>query len=917
MSQVSRSTAIGNFLKARTHSYLAELYTPAMEVQILVAPDGGNKIEGEFKGRAWSAWTDGCQTWKSFRMPLNANSTPESNDSVMSYDLATHAEGIGMTGWNWEKRQSEWLGFDFDSITGHSERHAGRLVDAELLAVEKAAQEIPWVTTLKSTSGKGLHLYVFLRPFHTDNHTEHAALGRSILGMMSAITGFDFNAKVDACGGNMWVWHRKMEGTDGLTLLKQGDELTEIPVNWRDHIAVVSGKRRRTLPSFVEKNAEVQDDAERMFEELTGQQTQMKLDSEHHKLIDWLRDNNAVWSWNTDQHMLITHTIWLKEAHEALGLRGPFQTIATGTERAVDQNCFAYPIRRGGWSVRRYTPGVAEAATWRQDGAGWTQCFYNREPDLSTSAYSHGAVEDPSGGFVFHHAEDAKKAAFALGADVKVATYALARRTKLKEHKDGRLIVEVTHESTDNPNEMHGWFQKGKTWQRIYNVQASSPVGQELANYDDMVRHIVAESGDDCGWVIKSDQAWRAEPLAHVRSGLKSEFGLSPKDSDLVVGSSVFKPWCLVNRPFQPEYTGDRTWNRNAAQFRYYPSQTDIDRLSHPTWSKLLDHVGKGLDYAVRNNPWCISNGVLTGADYLKIWIASLFQEPTQPLPYLFFYSQEQNTGKSSFHEALSLLMTKGVVHADSALISQQGFNGELENAILCVIEEIDLRKHRGTAYNRLKTWVTSIRLPIHKKNGTPYDIPNTSHYVQCANDIEYCPIFPGDTRITMIKVPQIPDSELIPKRQFIALLEKEASDFMAAVTTLEIPASGDRLNLPTISTEDKLTAEKANQTSLELFLDENAYHVDGSMITIADFYDQFRDWLDPSQMQEWSKIKVGRNMPGHFPKGRRITDAHWCYGNISWTPRPPGDSILEALVVRDDKLMPLSDAQRLAQRGH
>ena len=57
--------------------------------------------------------------------------------------------------------------------------------------------------------------------------------------------------------------------------------------------------------------------------------------------------------------------------------------------------------------------------------------------------------------------------------------------------------------------------------------------------------------------------------------------------------------------------------------------------------------------------------GVLTGADYLKCWIAALFQEPMEPLPYLFLYSQEQNTGKSILHEALSLLLTRGVVRAE------------------------------------------------------------------------------------------------------------------------------------------------------------------------------------------------------------------------------------------------------------
>ena len=59
--------------------------------------------------------------------------------------------------------------------------------------------EIPWVTVRKSTGGNGIHLYVFLPDVPTANHTEHAALARAVLGQMSALVGFDFKAKVDAC----------------------------------------------------------------------------------------------------------------------------------------------------------------------------------------------------------------------------------------------------------------------------------------------------------------------------------------------------------------------------------------------------------------------------------------------------------------------------------------------------------------------------------------------------------------------------------------------------------------------------------------------------------------------------------------------------------------------------------------------
>ena len=144
---------------------------------------------------------------------------------------------------DWYNQVSKWVAFDFDALIGHSDKHTAKLTDEELQNVKEAAMEIPWVTIRKSTSGKGLHLYVFLDSVATCNHHEHAALGRAILGTMSGITGFDFENRVDICGGNMWVWHRKMEGTDGLELIKEGSIFRDIPKHWKDHVKVVTNDR--------------------------------------------------------------------------------------------------------------------------------------------------------------------------------------------------------------------------------------------------------------------------------------------------------------------------------------------------------------------------------------------------------------------------------------------------------------------------------------------------------------------------------------------------------------------------------------------------------------------------------------------------------------------------------------------------
>jgi hypothetical protein len=55
-------------------------------------------------------------------------------------------------------KRSRWVGFDFDSITGHA---AGVGVsDDELKVICDKAKSLPYVEVRKSTGGNGLHLYV-------------------------------------------------------------------------------------------------------------------------------------------------------------------------------------------------------------------------------------------------------------------------------------------------------------------------------------------------------------------------------------------------------------------------------------------------------------------------------------------------------------------------------------------------------------------------------------------------------------------------------------------------------------------------------------------------------------------------------------------------------------------------------------
>jgi hypothetical protein len=425
---------------------------------------------------------------------------------------------------------------------------------------------------------------------------------------------------------------------------------------------------------------------------------------------------------------------------------------------------------------------------------------------------------------------------------------------------------------------MQGWLpDKKKGWVKLFNAQLPSNE-VEVTNFDDFLRHVVSDTGQDLGWKINQRNGWDEEPLAHIKVALAS-MGHSPKEIVAILGNAVLNRWQVVNKPFQDEYPGNREWNMNAAQLRFKPSQ--IENPVHPNWDKIYDHIGIGLSHAVQEDSWCRANGILTGSEYLKCWTASLFQYPMEPLPYLFYYGP-QNSGKSIFHEALSLLLTKGYQRADIALTSQSSFNGELEGALLCVVEETNLQESKQ-AYNRIKDWVTSRHINIRHMYRSPYHIRNSTHWVQCANDIDACPIFPGDTRITLTHVGAIEPQDLIPKRKLIRLLESEAPDFLNMIMNIELPESPDRLNIPVIGTQEKMIAANRNKSVLIEFLDEHCVYTPGSCITIADFYERFRAWLDPQEAPRWSKQRITKGLPPNFPKGRKHGPCTWHYGNIAW----------------------------------
>jgi len=351
--------------------------------------------------------------------------------------------------------------------------------------------------------------------------------------------------------------------------------------------------------------------------------------------------------------------------------------------------------------------------------------------------------------------------------------------------------------------------------------------------------------------------------------------GISKQDAEVLLGQAVYNHWDITTIPFEGEYPGRRRWNVRAPQLGFEPQFGD-----HTTWDKILQHVGKGLDQGVKNSDWCTQSSILTGAEYLMYWCASMLRYPNQPLPYLFLYGP-QDCGKSTLHEALSLLFKNqlGYIQADTAITSQQGFCGELLGAVLCVVEEINIAKVK-MAYDRIKDWTTSRTLTIHPKGKDPFVVPNYTHWIQCANSSSYCPILPGDTRINTCPV-DMPD-KTIPKVQLLDELQEQAPGFLYTLMSLEIPEPESRLRIPCLVSEIKQEIEQFNRNPVEVFLEEECEYTPGTVLKYSDFLQEFLTWLPSGERRNWNSRNVGRMIPAQYPRAKYGGSGTFHIGNIT-----------------------------------
>lgn len=881
--------AIQGYLKNRANEVpggdLIRRWTPDMETQVFVhAGEHGEPVESKR-----STYSDGINEWWHIRVPSKADSDPIFTNYELPWLIRERVEAIGCTGWDWKNRRSRWFGFDFDAITGHAEGIG--VSDDELQRIKERACDIPYVEVRHSTSGRGLHLYVMVDGdgIETENHTVHQALARAVLTEMSTLANFNFGHAVDACGGNMWIDHRNIQSDSiGLKLVKPAERMfraDEVSADWRNHQEVVTRNRPKVRVEGVP------DDEQDEFDRLTSSRRHVALDDKHKAIMDAVAARGATSIWVADHHLWQTHTYALAQVmehdKEELGLVGYFATNSGGTDLATP-NCYCFPEPDGVWRVIRFGHQCSEVESWQISENGWTNTLFNTPLDFETTMRIGKGVELPDeGGFQFQTTNLALMALESWGrVQVFECTEALGHRScDVKLDKVGNVTLQVERVKTDPESGYAGWAKKGKrVFIRVLRKSQTSEVSSELEklNIDDRIRRCRNSCGSSQGYYYSAGGSdWYSVCQGEIKD-LMEHLGVAKPELNTTRGQIINNVWDLVTMPFRPEYPGDRLWNRDAPQYKHKPSPPhEGDASPHPYWDMILDHVGQSLDKPLRGSEWARNGGIHRGRDYLTHWIACLLREPQEPLPYLFLYGP-QNSGKSILHEGIQTLLTKGVVFADRVLGGRDHFNGELEGALVCVVEETDLSRRKAEAYNRIKEFVTSRTLSIRKMHTDASSTPNYTHWIQCANEQGYCPVLPGDTRINVMYVPPIQDE--IPKSTLLQRLDEEGPAFMRTLLDLRLIRAEGRLRLPVVENDHKKEVMEDNRHPLECFLENQCYEVPGKSVPFTDFFSKFLESL-PSDLREvYKESEIRKLMARQKPLGLRPGEGYRLFiGNLTF----------------------------------
>ena len=594
-----------------------------------------------------------------YRIPDEGKTLPVNNDRPMDY--AWELVDIWGTSW-WDYLRCLTIGCNFDVDFGHGRR--GKTAE-EIEDWDRRAANVPCLMNSRSKGGKGRHGNVFLeRPLPAANRAEHKRNCRAITACVSAALGIDLFDYVCQWGLIQYIYARK-PAENGLTLVKPATEKLILPDNWLE------------LTTPFERATEAQSQL------LTSEAIvhRVEMDEIHCSIADTCRRHGYAWSeeMHKDRIIIALHLGGLKVDHAENKRHGAYDTNSPCSDKSKP-NGFAFLKSKGGLALRWFGD-AADVSPWYQGPSGIWCCDYNIAPTFEAASQAAGGVKKKKE-FIFYEGK-ATKALAMLGAAVEIPEKLLTCRTDLERLGDTTILITI---HSKDIGVCDGWtFDYGKYVKQV----EYAPLPDETDMFEARLRH-TSELEKGLDWMTLDDRGhWKINTYTEAKEWIKGH-GYSAEMTSEVIRYHMERNWLLQKIPFGPQYAGSRMWNRDGARFAVTPRPGDFKNTK-----MILEHVGAGSTPYL--DEWCAIQGIKTGGDYLMWWAARMFQYPRSRLPYLFLFSPEQNSGKSSYHRALLRLFanSNGWCELRKELIKDD-FNDLLRGCALAYLEEIDLLEQPG-----------------------------------------------------------------------------------------------------------------------------------------------------------------------------------------------------------------------------
>lgn len=206
--------------------------------------------------------------------------------------------------------------------------------------------------------------------------------------------------------------------------------------------------------------------------------------------------------------------------------------------------------------------------------------------------------------------------------------------------------------------------------------------------------------------------------------------------------------------------------------FIFDPTTTEHPHGSYNLWNGWAIDPAPGPCEVVHRHIDHLVDGVTEHAEYVRKWIAWMFQNPERPAEKALVFKGKKGSGKGSLGRFLGKLCGPHHIHASSEKSITGDFNKQLEGTIYLFADEAIWAGNRGTE-GALKRLVTEDTIYIEPKHRDGYMAPNMLHIMFAANTDWVVPASIDERRWVVFDVPD----KLIGDRAYFRALNKAFDD--------------------------------------------------------------------------------------------------------------------------------------------